>query len=566
MALRPLIVAVLLGLLAAPAHAQGTELVPGVTYEKIVQFTPHGAVALHVITAPRPGDQNGLYQLAPVLGRGTILGARERVTQLEKDVSAQATVAGVNGDLWSASDLHPAGIVMTGGVLQHPPLAGRSSIGVDASGALHVDRVRFFGTWRGTGQRRPLNGVNQTPTSGQVVLFTPAYGANVPQISGSAEAILQPFPAAAPNSDLTATVTAVGGGGGEQIPPDGAVLMATGATAAKLVAEAPAGTAVTTRLILQPTWDGVVSALGGGPVLVKNGKAVFRSLEDFTNEQIAARDARAGIGQLADGRVVLVAVDGRQPGYSVGMTSFELAQTLQRLGAVTAAGVESGGAVSAAFDGQLLNRPSDPAGERPVREALLVEYFGVYAPPLPLPLLNGDPSRSVEPLQYKLVRPSTVTASLVGPDGVAQVVENTVAHTPGVYSVPFTAYDAEGAWHWRVQATDDLGRVSVADRAFRYDTTLKGLSVPALSRGRLTVRFTLSRPARVRLRIETRTGVTMRDLPPAGLPAGAQGLVWDGRLPQGTRAYGGTYVAHVSVTSTVGTSDLAVPFAFRRGP
>src|SRR5205823_13748887 len=115
MALRLLTVAVLAGILAAPAHAQGEELVPGVTYEKIVQFTPHGAVALHVITAPRPGDQNGLYQLAPALGRGTILGGRERVTQLEKEASTQATVAGINGDLWNTADGHPAGIVMAGG-------------------------------------------------------------------------------------------------------------------------------------------------------------------------------------------------------------------------------------------------------------------------------------------------------------------------------------------------------------------------------------------------------------------------------------------------------------------
>src|SRR5439155_27268139 len=97
------------------------------------------------------------------------------------------------------------------------------------------------------------------------------------------------------------------------------------------------------------------------------------------------------------------------------------------------------------------------------------------------------------------------------------------------------------------------------------DTTLKGPSVPAVSRGRLVVRFTLSRAAKVRLRIETRTGVTMRDLPPASLPAGAQQVVWDGRLPQGTRAYAGTYVAHVFGTSAVGTSDLSMTFAFRRG-
>src|SRR6478609_9693665 len=49
----------LFALVPAPAFGQGTELMPGVTYEKIVQFTPHGAVTLHVLTAPRPGDQNG---------------------------------------------------------------------------------------------------------------------------------------------------------------------------------------------------------------------------------------------------------------------------------------------------------------------------------------------------------------------------------------------------------------------------------------------------------------------------------------------------------------------------
>ncbi len=92
---------------AAPAHAQGTPLMPGVTYEKTVQFTPHGAVVVHVLTAPRPGDQNGLWQLGPVLARGTVLGGRQRVTQMEKDALGQATVAGINGDLFNAKDGAP---------------------------------------------------------------------------------------------------------------------------------------------------------------------------------------------------------------------------------------------------------------------------------------------------------------------------------------------------------------------------------------------------------------------------------------------------------------------------
>jgi len=547
----------------APAHADPTELLPGVTYEKTVEFTPHGAVVLHVITAPKP-DPAGLYQLGPVLGHGTVTGGRERVTQIEKDVSSQATVAGINGELFNATDGHPAGVFMSGGVLAHPPLAGRSSIGVDSTGLLHVDRVKFFGTWKGTGQRRPLNGFNQVPAPGQVILFTPSYGPKTPVVPGAAEVVLQPFPAAIPNADLTANVTAVGVNGGEAIPPGGAILMATGSIAARLQAEAPPGTALTTRLILQPAWTGVIFALGGGPVLVRNGQAVFRSLEDFTNDQITERDPRAGVGQLADGRVILVAVDGRQPGYSVGLTSFELAQTMQRLGAVTASAVDSGGSVSVAFDGRLLNRPSDPGGERLVKEALLIQYFGVYAAPLPLPLLNGDPGKTEEPLGYKLVRPSVVTAELIGPDGVPRVLEAAVHHDPGSYPFAYSTFDVEGSWHWNVSATDDLGRVSTIDRAFRYDTTLRGLLAPRLARNAATVRFTLSRPAKVRLQIETKNGVIMRTLPAVSLPAGAQKLVWDGRLPHGTRAYGGTYIAHVFATSEFGTSDLALQFAFRR--
>src|SRR5438067_13135565 len=103
-------ICLLVAAFAAPAHAQGPPLVPGVTYERTVEFTPHGAVVLHVLTAPRPGDQNGLYQLAPVLAKGTVLGARERVTQIEKDVSSQATVAGINGDFFSTADAQPAGV------------------------------------------------------------------------------------------------------------------------------------------------------------------------------------------------------------------------------------------------------------------------------------------------------------------------------------------------------------------------------------------------------------------------------------------------------------------------
>jgi len=555
-------VAIIVGLTAAfapTAAAQGTQLLPGVTYDRTVSFTPHGVVVLHVITAPRPV---GLYALAPVLARGTLTGGLEPVTQIERDLSGTATTVGINGDFVRA-DGRPSGVWLGGGLIGQSPLASRSSIGIDLAGTLHVDRVKLFGTWQGTGQRRTLTGLNAPPSPGQTVLFTSTYGPRTPVVAGAAEAVLGAFPPAAPNTDLAGAVTAVAAGGGEPIPPGGAVLMAAGGAAAKLQAEARIGSVIHTRLGLQPAWDGVTAGLGGGPVLVRNGKAVFRSLEDFTNDQVGSRTARGAVGQLADGRIVLVAVDGGRPGYSAGLTSFELAQALVRLGAVTAAGLDPGDDVTAAFDGRLLNRPSGRV-ERAVKEALLVQYFGVYAPEPLLPLLTGEPGLAAEPISYKLVRPSTVTAVLVGPDGAPHPLESGVAHAPGTYSFTANTFDHEGTWRWDVSATDDLGRTSTIERTFRFDTTLQALAVPRTARKTVRVGFTLTRPAQVTLRIEATGGLLLRALPAASLQPGAGAIRWDGKLPGGSLAFAGTYVAHLLVASDVGTSERSVSFRFQR--
>ena len=43
-----------LGFAVASAAAQTTPLFPGATYERSVEFTPHGPVAIHVVRGPRP--------------------------------------------------------------------------------------------------------------------------------------------------------------------------------------------------------------------------------------------------------------------------------------------------------------------------------------------------------------------------------------------------------------------------------------------------------------------------------------------------------------------------------
>jgi hypothetical protein len=328
--------------------------------------------------------------------------------------------------------------------------------------------------------------------------------------------------------------------------------------------------------MLQPDWAGVEDALGGGPALVRAGKAVFNAGEAFVPSQLALPEPRTAVGQLADGRIVLVVVDGRRRGYSSGMTNFELALTLVRLGAVTGAALDGGGSSTMAFDGQLLNLPS--GAERPVSEALLMMYSGIHAP-LPTTTVvspNGDNVAESQTLAYKVVRPSTVTANLVAPDGSIRPVFSGAA-APGVFPFTWTgrttdgAAEPEGLWRWVVSATDDRGQQSLFERPFSLNTTLGfGTAVPpALSvprkQARVVAQFELTRAASVTSRIETLTGTIVRKATPAAtLQPGAATVPWDGRTNKGASVHSGTYVARMTAKNSAGTVSLTSKFSVRR--
>ena len=569
---RFLIAVLLAGVLASPAAAARLTLAPGITYERQLMFTPHGPEVVHVMVAPKPG---GLYALKPVLSNESVLG-RETVTSMQRRMSSLATVGGVNADLFTWNEGLPSGMFMESGLMKTPPHPRRSTMGITQDGRLLVEQVAMIGTWQGVSQRRPLNGLNQRPGPEGVSLFTPAWGATTPGANNTIEVTLQPFPSAALRTDLTGIVTAAKPAGGTPIPPNGAVLVGRGVSAGRLASEAPVGQRVTVRLILRPQWDGVVDAVGGGPLIVENGRPVFRALELFTSNQLSLRHPRTAVGQRADGRIVFAAVDGRQPGYSTGMTNFELAQTMVRLGAVTASALDAGGSTTMAFDGELMNRPSDPRGERPVADGLFAFYYGVHAPEPPEAVVspNGDAVGEAQSLSFKLVRRSTVTASLVGPDGVARQIE-TGLKEPGTYRFSWSGRttdgrpEPEGRWRWVINAVDDLGRASSAERLFFLNKTLGHLRVNP-SRvvvrrrgGSLRVGFRLTRPARVTLTIETASGARVRTIQ-RRLGPGQAGIRWNGRYSSGIRAFAGPYLARVRASNAFGPVELERRFVVRR--
>jgi hypothetical protein len=545
---------------------------PGVSYERRVQFSPSGPVVFHILRAPRPG---GLYSLRPLLSNDTLLG-RETVTSMQKRAMASANVAGVNGDLFTFDEGLPSGMLMQSGVLEAPPHPKRSTLGITDDGSLIIDRVTMLGTWQGSGPKRALNGLNQRPGAQGISLFTPVWGANTPTANGTVEVVLEPMPPAAPFTDLTGTVIDIKTGGGTPIPRDGAVLVARGGAATRLAEEAVLGGSTIVRLVLRPQWGAVVDAIGGGPLIVRDGQPVFAALEDFAPSQINPRNPRTAVGQLADGRIVMVAVDGRRSGYSVGVSTFELAQELVRLGAVTGTALDSGGSTTMAFNGKLLNRPSDPGGERPISDSLDVFYYGVVVPQAPKPVLspNGDGIAETQNLTYKVVRPSTVTASLIGPDGIPRQTE-TGQHDPGTYRTtwsgrsPDGAAEPEGRWRWVVDALDDQGQHSKVERRFYLNRTLGYLKVRPTRvvvhrrGGKLRVGFRLAHPAVVTVTIRNARGGRVRTIR-RSLGRGQRTIYWNGRYGNGVRAFTGAYLATVQAANSFGPTQLERRFLVRR--
>ena len=549
----------------ASAAARPVQVMPGVTYEHRLEWTAAGPVSTYVITAPKPG---GLYSLTPLLSNGTITG-RETVSSMERRVSGQITTIGVNGDFFNWLGGWPTGLLMQGGVVEHHPAERRSAVGIDSAGMLHVGRVPWSASWRGfSSLTYPIAELNEPPRPNAAALFTPAWGASTPPINGVA-AVLEPFPPALPYRDLVGDVTSLVTSGSVPIPRDGAVLVGRGSAGQALLDDAPVGGQITLRLGLRADWTGVTNAVGGGPALVQDGRPIrpSQSGEALTTVQLYGRDPRTAIGQRADGSLVLVAADGREPGWSVGVTNWDLALTLIRYGCISGFALDSGGSTTVALEGHVLNRPSDPSGERPVGEALVIGYTGVYVPGIaPTLSPNGDGRGDREQLSYKLVRPSTVSAKLVAPDGTSRELD-AGQKPPGRYRFTWNGTDAagapavEGRWHWSVTAVDDLDRTSTAERTFTVDRTLGFVRV---SRSARMISFTLTRDATIRVTIETRSGEILRTVATGPRAAGTVTIRWNGRDGRRRRVAPGTYLVHVAATSTIGGTQLRVPVLIRR--
>ncbi|MEU9448850.1 phosphodiester glycosidase family protein [Streptomyces sp. NPDC048277] len=315
------------------------------------------------------------------------------------------SLVGVNGGFFVTSDADgvqgtSAGLSAVHGELQSMAVGSRAALILQDGGRhMRVADLSTTVTVRIGSDVHAVEGINRVPgkvrdcgrpgavptalprqdvtctLADDLVRFTPAFGAPLPTGTG-VQVVL----------DRRGVVVSRGDRGGS-VPAGGSVLQGTGSAADWLTEHAEVGRRLELREVVRDASgrqvrlgpdDSIVSA---APTLVEDGRVHIDAATEGTLDPLDlsfgfawsnVRQPRTLAGVDRRGRLLLVTVDGRQPGVSEGFTLAEAADFMRSLGAVQALNLDGGGSTAMAVDGSLVNVTSDATGERAVGDTVQV--------------------------------------------------------------------------------------------------------------------------------------------------------------------------------------------------
>lgn len=264
-----------------------------------------------------------------------------------------------------------AGILMIDQVLLSESNLDRTALFIADYPAtnLGMGQIRTRTALGWNGREITTAGLNRERKTDEVVVFSSAFGPST-MTSGSGIEL-------AVAKDKIVSINK--GNGNTEIPIGGWVISASGQTASQF-AEAKTGDRIVFRsapmLSVNGGWmplEYVDDIVAGVSRLLSGGRLdISWEREKAAKAFAEARHPRTAVAKLKDGKFLMVTVDGRQPGVSVGMSLQELAEYLLTLGAVDAMNLDGGGSTTMYLDGKVVNKPSDKEGERKIGDAIVV--------------------------------------------------------------------------------------------------------------------------------------------------------------------------------------------------
>jgi exopolysaccharide biosynthesis protein len=208
-----------------------------------------------------------------------------------------------------------------------------------------------------------VTGFNASRVDNSMILYNSFFGSTTSTNSYGTEVLVNPVNDWVINDTVFCVVQSKATTGNMSIPVGKAVLSGHGTSAAFLNDNINVGDTIKLYVQLNPGLPGLNQLIGGNPILVQNGVVVGPSDD---------RHPRTAIGINQDStKLIFITVDGRQPGYSVGMNLFELGSYMKEWGVYQGLNLDGGGSTTMVIRGKVVNSPSDGT-ERTVSNGLLL--------------------------------------------------------------------------------------------------------------------------------------------------------------------------------------------------
>ncbi|QYC40311.1 hypothetical protein Nocox_13470 [Nonomuraea coxensis DSM 45129] len=345
---------------------------PGVELSTVELYGPDGATG-------EPGWLQ-TYQMSVDLKAGVQIGrlfpgqvaARRPLLDMAREAGA---IAAANADYFDiAASGAPWGVAVQDGELLQSPLPNTKATQTNQTAVMFsedqvgaIGEIVFEGTVKLPGGTVPLDALNKAELlKDQIGMFTPVWGTYcrchpVRGVARTIEVVVR--------DGVVAEVVDVPR---EGAIAEGAFVLVGREAGADALSSLRVGDPVSMDYALRAPDDmKVKAAVSGRQLIVADGKPLELPPENNTPEP------RTAVGFSADGtRMWLVAVDGRQPEFSRGIGLNELARMMADLGAHSALNLDGGGSTTLVVrepgqkQADLVNRPSDAAGTRPVPTGL----------------------------------------------------------------------------------------------------------------------------------------------------------------------------------------------------
>jgi Phosphodiester glycosidase len=116
------------------------------------------------------------------------------------------------------------------------------------------------------------------------------------------------------------------------------------------------------------------TVVGGGPALLSRGDIDITNEQEkmFTGKAIDDKHPRTAMGYTRDNKLIILVIEGRNPGIAEGATLTQEAQIFKDLGCWEALNLDGGGSSCMLVNGKETIKVSDKTGQRPVPAVFII--------------------------------------------------------------------------------------------------------------------------------------------------------------------------------------------------